>query len=91
MPPAKSRPMKPFSVMSRLSPGRGANRFMPKQCSECGNIMNDEAPRCDSCGAGSWTVVPKQRIGPKVLRWISVLLVIGLIAFMYRLLVSGSR
>jgi hypothetical protein len=40
--------------------------------------MNDEAPQCDSCGAGSFTVIPNQCMGPKVLRWISVLLVIWL-------------
>jgi len=53
--------------------------------------MNDEAPWCDSCGGGSWNVVPKQRIGPKLVRWISVLFVIGLIAWIYTRIVGGFR
>lgn len=64
---------------------------MSKQCGECGNIMNDEAPYCDSCGGGVWKVVPTQRMGPKVVRWISVLFVIGLIVWLYKRMVGGFR
>jgi hypothetical protein len=53
--------------------------------------MNDEAPYCDSCGDRSWKVVPNQQIGPKVWGALSVLLVLGIIAFFYWLVVGRTQ
>ena len=64
---------------------------MPKQCGECGTVMNDEAAYCDSCGAHSWKRVPKNQTAPNVWKWLSVLLVIGLIAFLYWMLVGRAQ
>jgi len=64
---------------------------MPKQCIDCGTVMNDEARHCDSCGASSWKVAPNQQIGPKLLGALSVLLVLALIAFLYWMLVGRNQ
>ncbi len=54
---------------------------MPKQCSQCGTVMNDEAPHCDACGAHSWKKVPNKF--SEVWVGLSLLLVLGLLLFIY--------
>jgi len=61
---------------------------MPKQCGECGTIMNDAAPRCDSCGASSWKILPTRQIVPRVWKWLSLLVVLGLIVYLYLTVVA---
>lgn len=29
-------------------------RCMAKECSECGSVVNNEAPYCEACGGQSW-------------------------------------
>lgn len=64
---------------------------MPKQCKECGTVMNDEAARCDSCGARSWTTLPTHQPGTNMWRWFTILVVFALLALLYWLLVVRLR
>lgn len=34
---------------------------MAKQCSECGSVVNDEAPYCEACGGHSWRPTQGQK------------------------------
>ena len=69
--------MSPLSAQQVL----GIIRLMPKQCSQCGTVMNDEAPYCDACGARSWKEVPNQFA--KAWLGLSLLIVLGLILLIY--------
>jgi hypothetical protein len=59
----------------------GIIQLMPKQCSQCGSVADDNALNCDACGARSWSEVPNQFA--KVWIGLSLLLVLGLILFIY--------
>jgi len=54
---------------------------MPKQCSQCGTVVNDRVQDCDACGARSWREIPNHLL--KVWVALSVLLVLSLIVFIY--------
>jgi hypothetical protein len=57
---------------------------MSKQCRECLSVTNNEALRCDACGAQSWRSVPNRMPS---WGWLILLVVVGFLVFLYWLLI----
>jgi len=60
---------------------------MSKQCFECRAIADDDEGYCNSCGGRFWRGLPNQHVELKMLNWLSLLFMLGLIGFSYWLLV----
>ena len=62
-------------------------RLMSQECLECRTITNDEGAYCDACGSRHWRGAPDREGELNMLNWVSLLLMLGLIALSYWLLV----